>query len=55
MGWYFGFKLNLIINECGELLNLKITPGNIDDRVSVPMLTRNFFGKIFGYKGYISK
>lgn len=55
MGWYFGFKLHLIINECGELLNFQITAGNIDDRVPVPMLTRKIFGKLFGDKGYISK
>jgi hypothetical protein len=55
MGWYFGFKLHLIINECGELLNFQITPGNIDARTPVPMLTRKIFGKMFGDKGYISK
>ena len=55
IGWYFGFKLHLIINECGELLNFQITPGNIDERVPVPMLTRKILGKLFGDKGYISK
>lgn len=32
MGWIFGFKLHLICNEKGELLNFMITPGDIDDR-----------------------
>ena len=32
MGWFFGFKLHLICNEMGELLNFVITPGDIDDR-----------------------
>ncbi len=32
MGWFFGLKLHLIINEKGELLNAHLTPGNIDDR-----------------------
>ena len=27
MGWFFGFKLHLICNEKGELLNFMITPG----------------------------
>ena len=31
MGWFFGFKLHLICNEKGELLNFMITPGDIDD------------------------
>lgn len=31
MGWFFGFKLHLICNERGELLNFMITPGDVDD------------------------
>jgi len=54
MGWFFGFKLHLAINECGELLAVQLTPGNVDDREPVPHLTRRFFGKLFGDKGYIS-
>jgi hypothetical protein len=54
MGWFFGFKLHLVINECGELLAVTLTPGNVDDRKPVPQLTRRLFGKLFGDKGYIS-
>jgi hypothetical protein len=54
MGWFFGFKLHLVINECGELLAVQLTPGNVDDRQPVPHLTRRLFGKLFGDKGYIS-
>ena len=54
MGWFFGFKLHLVINECGELLAVQLTPGNIDDRQPVPSLTRQLVGKLFGDKGYIS-
>jgi transposase len=54
-GWFFGFKLHLVINDRGELLNVLLTPGNIDDRKPVPQLVRKLFGKIFGDKGYISK
>ena len=32
MGWFFGFKLHLICNERGELLNFMIIPGDVDDR-----------------------
>lgn len=31
MGWFFGFKLHLICNERGELLNFMITPRDVDD------------------------
>jgi len=54
-GWFFGFKLHLIFNERGELLNLMLTPGNVDDRKPVPKMVRNLFGKLFADKGYISK
>ena len=32
MGWFFGFKLHLIINDKGELLSFYLTKGNVDDR-----------------------
>jgi hypothetical protein len=54
MGWFFGFKLHLAINECGELLAVQLTPGNVDDREPVPHLAQRLFGKLFGDKGYIS-
>jgi hypothetical protein len=55
IGWFFGFKLHLIVNECGELLAVKLTKANVDDREPVPQMTSNLFGKLFGDKGYISK
>lgn len=54
MGWFFGFKLHLVINECGELLAVTLTYGNVDDRKPVPSLVRRLCGKLFGDKGYIS-
>jgi hypothetical protein len=54
-GWFFGFKLHLVINDRGELLSIHLTPGNVDDRKPVPKLVRNLFGKVFGDKGYISQ
>ena len=53
--WYFGFKLHLIINEIGEILAFQLTPGNIDERKTVPYLTKDLWGKLFGDKGYISQ
>lgn len=54
-GWFFGFKLHLVFNDRGELLNLALTPGNVDDRKPVPKLVKELFGKLFGDKGYISQ
>ena len=55
MGWFYGFKLHLLINECGEILAVKVTPGNIDDRAPVPTMTVGFWGKLYGDKGYLSQ
>jgi len=55
MGWFYGFKLHLVANDCGELLACQLTPGNIDDRQPVPALAKRLFGKLFGDKGYISQ
>jgi transposase len=54
VGWFFGFKLHLVVNDLGELLACRLTPGNIDDRRPVPMLVKRVFGKLFGDRGYIS-
>jgi hypothetical protein len=54
-GWFFGFKLHLVINDRGELLNIQLTPGNVDDRKPVPKLVSKLFGKVYGDKGYISQ
>lgn len=57
MGWFYGFKLHLVINDKGEIICFQITPANTDDRE--PLKNRRFlkavFGKLFGDKGYISK
>jgi len=55
MGWFYGFKLHLVINECGELLACQITPGNVDDRKPVPALSKRLFGKLIADRGYISQ
>lgn len=54
-GWFYGFKLHLIINDQGELLAFHVTPGNVDDRQPVPAMSKKLFGKLFGDRGYISQ
>jgi hypothetical protein len=54
MGWFYGFKLHLVVNDRGELLAFRITPGNVDDREPVPELTQGLTGKLIGDRGYIS-
>jgi len=54
MGWFYGFKLHLIVNEYGEILAFTLTPGNVDDRKPTPALAQQLFGKLFADKGYLS-
>ena len=54
-GWFYGFKLHLVINHAGQILSFCLTPGNVDDRKLVEHLTRGLWGKLFGDKGYISQ
>jgi hypothetical protein len=55
--WFFGFKLHLICNEKGELLNFIITPGDVDDRkpLEYKAFIELIYGKLVGDKGCISK
>ena len=57
MGWYYGFKLHIVINDRGEIIQWTHTPGNVDDRE--PLKDKDFkqrlFGKIFADRGYISQ
>ena len=57
MGWFYGFKLHLVINEKGEIIQWMLTPGNTDDREPLKNgdFTRKLFGKIFADRGYISQ
>lgn len=55
MGWFYGFKLHLAVNDHGEILAFYLTPGNVDDRKPIPTLLQDIFGKVFADKGYISK
>jgi hypothetical protein len=54
-GWFYGFKLHLVVNDQGEILSFCITLGNVDDRKPVPKLVKSLIGKLFGDRGYISK
>lgn len=55
MGWFFGFKLHLVINRHGEIVAIKLTPGNTDDRAPMLDLTDGLEGILLADKGYISK
>ena len=53
MGWFYGFKLHLIVNDQGELLAVHLTPGNTYERKPVPQMTKKLWGKLIGDRGYL--
>jgi hypothetical protein len=57
MGYFFGFKLHLVVNDKGEILNFVITPGNVDDRepLNDARFLEKVYGKLFADKGYIGQ
>jgi len=56
MGYFYGFKLHIIINDKSEIINFVLTPGNTDDRTPLKddSFIKNITGKLFADKGYIS-
>jgi hypothetical protein len=55
LGWFYEFKLHIVTNDRGELLAVRFTPGNVDDRQPVPAMAQALFGKLFGDRGYLSQ
>lgn len=57
MGYFFGFKLHIVVNDKGEIIDFVLTAGNVDDRA--PLKEQNFlkriFGKLFADKGYVGQ
>jgi hypothetical protein len=55
VGWFFGFKLHLVINLKGEIVRFCMSEGNVDDRVAADKLLEDLKGMIVGDKGYIGQ
>jgi len=57
MGYFFGFKLHIVVNDKGEIIEFMITPGNVDDRDPLKNVNflKNLKGKLFADKGYVSQ
>ena len=53
-GWFYGFKLHLIINHKGEMLAAKLTAGNVDDRKALYSMKKEISGSLYGDRGYVS-
>ena len=55
VGWFYGFKVHIVINSKGEILDFEITPGNVSDNNSsvIEKLTQKVHGEMYGDKGYL--
>ncbi len=53
-GWYYGFKLHLIINENMEIVSFKFTNGSTSDITALDSkLVKGIVGYLIGDKGYL--
>lgn len=49
MGWSYGFKSHLVINHLGEIVSLKLTKGNVDDRAPVAEMADDLLGRLIAH------
>ena len=56
MGWFYGFKLHLVINHLGEIVTFTLTSGNKADNNQnlLHELLQGLEGLCFGNKGYLT-
>ena len=40
MGWFYGFKIHIIINEKGDLVKFVFTKGNVSDVTELIVIKR---------------
>lgn len=57
IGWFYGFKLHIVTNDLGQVVDFMLTPGNVDDRkpLKIERFIKKLWGKLYGDKGYIGK
>lgn len=57
VGWFYGFKVHVVINGWGEIIDFCITPGNVVDNNNsvIEKITEKIYGKVYGDKGYLLK
>jgi len=56
-GWFYGFKLHLVINNLGQIMNFLVTPGNVADNNEevLKTLLTHLKGECYGDRGYLTK
>ena len=54
-GVFYGLKLHFVVNHKGQVVALRITPGNTADSAVLDEVTRHLAGKLYADKGYIGR
>ncbi len=54
--WFYGFKLFVVVNGLGELVNVFVTPGNVagSSEATIKRLFKGLTGVAFADKGFIN-
>ena len=55
VGWFFGLKLHLVVNQHAQLIAFRLTRGNKHDASQAEGMLKSLKGLAFGDKGYIGK
>ena len=55
MGWFSGLKRHFVINHNGQIMALKITPGNTADSTMRDAMTPHLAGALYADTGYIGR
>lgn len=55
MGWFFGCKLHLIMNQSGDMVSTGLSNGHTADIKMVEQLVKGLKAKLYADRGYISQ
>lgn len=53
MGWYYGFKLHLVVDKDGLVLAWRITTATVDDRKGLALVWHELTGMVVADAGYL--
>jgi uncharacterized protein YsxB (DUF464 family) len=55
MGWFYGCKLHIVMNQLGEIVCSALSNGHVADIKMVEHLVEGLEAKLYADRGYISQ
>ena len=55
MGWFYGFKVHIVMNQFGEIVSSGLSNGHVADIKMVEQLAECLQAKLYAGRGYISQ